>query len=246
MSSSSSWCQCERPLGVWLVISAFRMAFGTCWSWKTAYPGDFTEDRIKRVAGIYKIFSIIWLVVGNVWILNDENCRENCPSLFNTVLALVVCQYFVMFLPCILLLLAVPLVCFCLPCLLRVLQQSQGNGNSALSEEDLKKLDEEVYKVGMFGDDGEARCAICLSDYEAGDIIRRLPCEGRHHFHKECVDDWLKLNASCPNCRFRIRGGDDDEESSKNSEDNDITSNRSGSESLSSRDHVTVRVMDNV
>ena len=32
-----------------------------------------------------------------------------------------------------------------------------------------------------------------VSDYEAGDIIRRLPCEGRHHFHKECVDDWLKL-----------------------------------------------------
>ena len=126
-----------------------------------------------------------------------------------------------------------------------MLQQGQGNANSALSEDDLKKLEEEVYQVGMFSDDEDSRCAICLSDYEPGDIIRRLPCEGRHHFHKDCVDDWLKLNASCPNCRFRIRSGDDDgdgddnaDDSSKSNDDDDGSSNQSAS------DLVEVRVLD--
>ncbi len=187
-------------------------------------------------------------MIGNVWILNDEECEKKCPDVFNTVLALVVAQYFVMFLPCILLMIAVPLICFCLPCLLRVLQQRQGSSNEALSESDLKKLSQEIYRgKGMFKDEEEeARCAICLSDYEVGDMIRRLPCDGHHHFHQECVDDWLKLNASCPNCRFRISGSDDDQEESKidgsTNSDNNNSDDGHHSSSNSSSDPIEVRV----
>jgi len=243
LGSASSWCECERPLGVWLSVSAFRMVFGTAWAWRTAFPGDTTPDRIKRVASIYKILSIIWLVVGNVWILNDEECQEKCPQVFDTVLALVVAQYFVMFLPCILLMIAVPLVCFCLPCLIRILQQSRGNTNSALNEDDLKKLDMEIYRKGMFGDDDEEepRCAICLSDYEVGDSIRRLPCDGRHHFHKDCVDDWLRLNASCPNCRFRI-GGDEESKDDSGSSSSSSDERNSNNNNISGNDQIEVRV----
>jgi len=49
---------------------------------------------------------------------------------------------------------------------------------------------------------GRETCPICIVDFEEGDDIRVLPCEGKHRFHPECVDQWLlKLSSSCPICR---------------------------------------------
>lgn len=45
-------------------------------------------------------------------------------------------------------------------------------------------------------------CAICLCEYESDDLLRQMPC--RHLFHKECVDEWLKLKRTCPLCKFDI------------------------------------------
>jgi hypothetical protein len=50
------------------------------------------------------------------------------------------------------------------------------------------------------GDAAEASCAVCLGDYDRGDVLRVLPgCE--HSFHRPCVDQWLRLRPSCPVCR---------------------------------------------
>ncbi|KAF8161111.1 hypothetical protein B0H34DRAFT_366816 [Crassisporium funariophilum] len=49
---------------------------------------------------------------------------------------------------------------------------------------------------------GRETCPICIVDFEEGDDIRLLPCEGKHCFHQACVDPWLlKLSSSCPICR---------------------------------------------
>jgi len=49
---------------------------------------------------------------------------------------------------------------------------------------------------------GREICPICIVDFEEGDDIRLLPCEGKHSFHQHCVDPWLlKLSSSCPICR---------------------------------------------
>jgi len=49
---------------------------------------------------------------------------------------------------------------------------------------------------------GREICPICIVDFEEGDDIRVLPCEGNHCFHQSCVDPWLlKLSSSCPICR---------------------------------------------
>ncbi|EKM80980.1 hypothetical protein AGABI1DRAFT_119517 [Agaricus bisporus var. burnettii JB137-S8] len=49
---------------------------------------------------------------------------------------------------------------------------------------------------------GRETCPICIVDFEEGDDIRVLPCEGKHRFHPECVDQWLlQLSSSCPICR---------------------------------------------
>ncbi|KAI3792614.1 hypothetical protein L2E82_06497 [Cichorium intybus] len=51
---------------------------------------------------------------------------------------------------------------------------------------------------GLPNDDGT--CAICLSDYKLKESLRTIP-ECNHYFHSECIDEWLKLNATCPVCR---------------------------------------------
>lgn len=49
---------------------------------------------------------------------------------------------------------------------------------------------------------GRETCPICIVDFEEGDNLRVLPCEGKHRFHQECVDQWLlELSSSCPICR---------------------------------------------
>ncbi|GLB37429.1 putative RING-like zinc finger [Lyophyllum shimeji] len=49
---------------------------------------------------------------------------------------------------------------------------------------------------------GRDTCPICIMDFEEGDDLRILPCEGKHRFHQTCVDPWLlELSTSCPICR---------------------------------------------
>lgn len=45
-------------------------------------------------------------------------------------------------------------------------------------------------------------CCICLARYADNDELRELPCI--HVFHVECVDKWLKINASCPLCKTEL------------------------------------------
>ncbi|XP_051151222.1 putative RING-H2 finger protein ATL21B [Andrographis paniculata] len=46
----------------------------------------------------------------------------------------------------------------------------------------------------------DGTCPICLSDYEPKETLRSIP-ECNHYFHADCIDEWLKLNGSCPVCR---------------------------------------------
>ncbi|KAK4365485.1 hypothetical protein RND71_016843 [Anisodus tanguticus] len=46
----------------------------------------------------------------------------------------------------------------------------------------------------------DGTCPICLSDYMPKETLRTIP-KCNHYFHAECIDEWLKLNATCPLCR---------------------------------------------
>ncbi|PRQ58442.1 putative chromatin regulator PHD family [Rosa chinensis] len=46
----------------------------------------------------------------------------------------------------------------------------------------------------------DTTCTICLSEYLTKDTVRCIP-ECKHCFHAECVDEWLRLNSTCPVCR---------------------------------------------
>lgn len=43
-------------------------------------------------------------------------------------------------------------------------------------------------------------CSICLSEYKPKQIVRCMP-NCNHCFHVDCIDQWLKMNPTCPLCR---------------------------------------------
>ncbi|AWP09029.1 putative E3 ubiquitin-protein ligase CIP8-like [Scophthalmus maximus] len=53
---------------------------------------------------------------------------------------------------------------------------------------------------------GKTQCQICFCDYAAGEKLRMLPCF--HDYHVQCIDRWLKDNATCPICRANLADGD--------------------------------------
>jgi hypothetical protein len=55
----------------------------------------------------------------------------------------------------------------------------------------------ETFKSENHSPDGQKAedvCVICLSEFENGDAVRRLPC--RHLFHRTCVDDYFNRQVS--------------------------------------------------
>ncbi|KAM7268204.1 hypothetical protein ACFE04_010370 [Oxalis oulophora] len=70
----------------------------------------------------------------------------------------------------------------------------------------LVRLDIEAYPKIVLGESkrlpkpNNGPCSICLGEYRAKDKIRCIP-ECNHCFHVDCVDEWLKMSATCPLCR---------------------------------------------
>ncbi|GAY39288.1 hypothetical protein CUMW_043200 [Citrus unshiu] len=70
----------------------------------------------------------------------------------------------------------------------------------------LDRLTIESYPKTLLGESGrlpkpnDNTCSICLGEYEPKQTLRTIP-ECNHYFHAECIDKWLRMNASCPVCR---------------------------------------------
>ncbi|CAJ1961288.1 unnamed protein product [Sphenostylis stenocarpa] len=88
-------------------------------------------------------------------------------------------------------------------------QRSTPTGMSLEPAIDRMGLDEstiESYQKLVLGESrrvpgpNEGCCTICLSEYKSKDTIRCIP-ECAHCFHADCIDEWLRMNTTCPLCR---------------------------------------------
>ncbi|KAJ6760291.1 RING/U-BOX SUPERFAMILY PROTEIN [Salix purpurea] len=43
-------------------------------------------------------------------------------------------------------------------------------------------------------------CSICLCEYKPQETLKTIP-ECKHCFHSDCIEEWLRLRATCPLCR---------------------------------------------
>ncbi len=67
-----------------------------------------------------------------------------------------------------------------------------------LSDSNINKL------VPLTNENERDICCICMIPFSVGDLVRLMPCDKKHIFHKACIDKWLSHNKSCPTCRTEI------------------------------------------
>jgi len=69
-----------------------------------------------------------------------------------------------------------------------------------MTTEEIAKFPAEVHLKEL---DGVSSCSVCISDFESGELTRKLPCG--HKFHKDCIDTWMDMNITCPICKKFLR-----------------------------------------
>ena len=78
-----------------------------------------------------------------------------------------------------------------------------------LSDESMRKLDEEN-DLAMGGICASLpHCAICMEYFRPVDIVSPLPCYVSHIYHSECIRPWLLMNRNCPLCKHEVDSATD-------------------------------------
>jgi len=213
--------KCDQPLDTWaevqlgiLVISLFVRIWTSVNHYKritidNAHIGLCWRIQARTAIFIQKIMNMfwgVWFLSGMVWTFKSENCHKMAPSLYILSLTIISINLFLIGL-CILC-----CVCafLCFGIVYVVHPQAFGQQpNRGASKKVIEKLKTIKFEEGIFEDTEDAKCAICLSTYQSGDELRYLPCQPKsHHFHRDCVDEWLQLNKACPFCKRLIDAED--------------------------------------
>jgi len=87
--------------------------------------------------------------------------------------------------------------------LLNRFQNSQRYGienRIGLTEEEIESIPTRT--INSLDEESHPSCSICITDLKSLDEIRDIPCH--HLFHKACLDEWLGMKDTCPNCVQRV------------------------------------------
>ncbi|KAJ8773430.1 hypothetical protein K2173_004260 [Erythroxylum novogranatense] len=201
-------------------------------SGSTAGSGHFAVQLRARLNGLVDHFKMaldcffaVWFVVGNVWIFGGHSTPTDAPKLYKLCIVFLTFScigYAMPFIIC-------ATICCCLPCIISLLGfRGDFSQDRGATMESINTLPTYKFKLlnswSVDGHDNsgvveggvlaagtenerpisgeDAVCCICLNKYVEDDDLRELPCS--HVFHVDCVDKWLKINASCPLCKSEI------------------------------------------
>ncbi|KAI3982342.1 hypothetical protein MKX01_037875 [Papaver californicum] len=195
-----------------------------------------SENRNRRLESMNTLVSFFWWVIGFYWIVaGGQALLLDAPRLYwLAVVFLAFDVFFAIFCIALACIIGVALCC-CLPCIVAILYAFAVQEGA--SEDDINVLPkhkfrqmnqheksnadnrQEVVPVAVMEQSTcniiselalppeDSECCICLSQYVDGVELHSLPCN--HHFHSGCIIKWLRINATCPLCKFNILHGDD-------------------------------------
>lgn len=195
----------------WAALSALRMFVYTSIvlfmhvfrHWLEQSQNNNVLVQVSHFRNLVDAIGLIWFLVGNVWVFGEDNNCSNpqASPTYNLCMAMLIINYIQICLPCIIALCMIPVFCFCMPCLIRVLARLQNqNAPKGATDAIINLMPITIITEELVRDD--KTCPVCLNDMVVGEEARLLTC--RHLFHKQCVDEWLRVNASCPTCRMSI------------------------------------------
>lgn len=198
------WTQsggCDRPLRWWLLVHTLLQLLQApvrfvllarirnaeaARSSMEACVASFTASPAWRASKNVSLFTYGWCVLGIVWVINAGDC-SGAPGIYRiTVFVLAqagartvgaLCCYRRLFPP-------------------GPLSEPVPKVEVATSEQ-IAAIPLVRFTHDLFEEPG-ASCAVCLSEYDVGDRLRRLPCG--HHFHRRCADEWMRRSKRCPLC----------------------------------------------
>ncbi|KAA8517843.1 hypothetical protein F0562_015317 [Nyssa sinensis] len=189
---------------------------------------------VKRLESINTVISSIWWVFGFYWIVvGGQALLQDSPRLYWLAVVFLAFDVFFMIF-CIAMACIIFFALFCCFPILATIAYAMAIGEGA-SENDIRTLPKYNYRQGnplrTFDNEREqefvgitveagnsnstaeftlhpedSECCICLYRYVDGAELCSLPCN--HHFHYGCISKWLRINATCPLCKFNILGGD--------------------------------------
>ncbi|XP_059649721.1 E3 ubiquitin protein ligase RIE1-like [Cornus florida] len=191
-----------------------------------------SSSATKRCESVNTMASFLWWIVGFYWVVSGgEILLHGAPRLYwLAVVFLAFDVFFAIFCVVLACLIGIALCC-CLPCIIAILYAIAGQEGA--SEADLSILPKYRFQISSNDEKPsvgagrmvpietsssyvanervllpeDAECCICLSPYEDGAEIHSLPCN--HHFHSTCIVKWLKMNATCPLCKYNILKGNE-------------------------------------
>jgi len=202
---SMYWAQCglcNRPLRYWVIVhcalqllqAPVRLVFFLRLCQIQQRNGNIqgcvrrlTHSAAWRASKVVSIVTYGWFILGVVWLLNSTYCNP-CPGLYRLSLA-------VIFTAVTRLLMTLIVFYHSFP------PRFPGEQNVPKPRGATQAVIEALPLVEYTPDrsgGAENSCAVCISEFEWGDMMRQLPCS--HNFHRACIDKWLKRNKVCPLC----------------------------------------------
>lgn len=194
--------ECDVALRTWAIGHMLRCVVQVAilrfeYKHPSLHDPQLPQDDFRCYRYIKLVMSfayIIWFIYGNTMLFRQITCDDTAPALFRLCIAFVVLGYMEICLP----LFACIVFVFCFPCVLLFLRFV----NRPLPPEEVRRMVDNVpvvkFQAGMYEAE-DAKCAICLDEYQPGVELRVLHCN--HHLHKRCADDWFNIQQVCPLCK---------------------------------------------